>query len=367
MKGKCPHCKRAVTFMAVGMANNQFDKTCATYLQKTGTGFVMRFFDITKRYSNAPEHPAHYRHPILEIHESARHFFGDDSNNWSEAGEHYEFEEFKKTKIWRWCKSKTNGYTWTTPLYTRNLRHVLADTPWQYSALDELAKNTQKLCIQGYMRQYKQRPAYEYLVKAKLYNLVLESINHYGLYGLKFEGKSLPEILGVNKLGVRQLQRLNGISCHLNLIQISEEMGKSLTDDQLQALYKMNLGSNISLIKDLLKLATPQKIINYINRCLVYWDKEKHSSPAVTIATYWRDYLKNCKLLGYDIGNDFNIFPRDLKTRHDEVVADFKVQKNVIQEKAILEMHQALQNQFGFHHEGLGLVAMAPSTRVVRL
>jgi len=263
----------------------------------------------------------------------------------------------------RWCKSSRDDYIYTTPVYTRNLSYSLTDSPWEFSAFYELAKNVKNVILQKYLKEYKKHPAYEYLIKARLYKLVTENMDNYYNFraNLNFEGKRVHEILSISKAGFKQIQRLNGGCQYLALIQLAEKMGKSMTDEQLRIFAKMNLYSN--LLEDLLEITSPQKIINYIDRCKECREEEKHLDSATNIATYWRDYLKNCKLLGYDLKNDFNIFPKNLKVRHDEVVAIYKVEENAIQEKAIAELHITLQEVFGYTNKELGLISLVPSSR----
>jgi len=364
-QGKCPQCKKAVTFRAEGRTGNFTDKAYCTYIQKTKTGFVLRSFDITKRYSSSPESPDYYRHPALDVFENARHFFDRDSN-WTGADKHFVFGKFKQTDIYRWCQSAVNS--WTTPLYTRNLRHVLAGTPWQHSAIYEFATNVNMVSIQRYLGEYLKYPAYEYLVKARLYRLVAETIGFYNNCKLNFDGRNMPEILGISKAGIKQMQRFDGHSTHLNLIRIAEKLGKCLTDDQLRCFMEMDIHHD--MINGFLEITTPQKAINYIHRCMKNWEQKQNSNPFSKIAVYWRDYLNNCELLGYDMGNDFNIFPRDLKASHDKAVAAYgdvlatqKAEKVAKESVMIAELHPSLQKAFGFVHEGLGLVAVAPTSR----
>jgi len=356
--GRCPCCKKAIVFKAEGKTGCVVDRACGSYIQKTETGFVLRYFDITKRYSNKSDNTDYYRHPKLTFFENGRHFF-DRDDDWLETGKHYEFGIFKQTNVRRWCKSRDGLRNWRTPLYTQNLKYVLKDTPWQHSAICLLAKNAKSVSIHRYLREYRQHPAYEYLVKAHLYNLISEEMLNSGSI-LNFKGRNLPEILGISKTGFKQFQNLNGSCAHLKLIRIAESLGMRFTDDQLHILVKMELYNE--LLKDLLEITTPQRVINYINRNLAKWESHR-ANNAIDVAICWRDYLKNCKLMGYDTDNDFIIFPRNLKARHDELVAECRVEKNTVQERVIAWLHQPLQEALGYTHKKLGLVAIAPSSR----
>jgi len=356
--GKCPCCKKAIIYKAEGKTGYMADRACGSYIQKTETGFVLRYFDITKRYSNKPDRADYYRHPQLTFFENGRHFF-DQDDDWLETDKHYEFGIFKQTNVSRWCKSKDGLRGWRTPLYTHNLKHVLKDTPWQHSAICLLAKNAKNVSIHRYLRAYRHHPAYEYLVKARLYNLVSEEMrDHCGAFD--FEGRKLPEILRLSKTGFKQFQNLNGGYAHLKLIRLMESQGMRFTDDQIHILIKMEIPGDV--LKDLLEITTPQKVINYINRNFTQWESHR-ANHAYDIAITWRDYLKNCKLMGYDTGSDFIIFPRHLKARHDELVAEYRVEKNAVQERIISGLSQPLQEALGYSHKKLGMVAIAPSSR----
>jgi len=430
-KGECPNCRKAIEFRAEGKTSHRVDNSCAVYTQKTKKGFVLRLFEITKRYSNDPTNPAHYRHPELRLYESARHFYefegdascvGNNGNNndasgvpgvevdgyykWSEYAVHYEFGDFKRTGVRRWCKSVRDDFYYNAPIYTRDLRNAMKGTPWQHSAIYELvtklrsdassgnkksdggsdynnqvnqnhqsgflnirdSKKEQNIPIQRYLNLYIQYPAYEYLVKSGLHRLVYENIDvasfsHLKEVELNFEGRTVPEILEINKEGLRQLLRLGGDNRHLHFIRLAHKMNKPMTDEQLQTF--LGMGIYDSLLEDLLKatleVTSPQKVINYIRRCKEKWSNERYSDKIKTIATYWRDYLDNCKILGYDMNNDFNIFPRNLKVRHDEVVIAVKVEEDANHIRAIAQLHPIMRSIFDFAHEDLGLVAITPS------
>jgi len=374
-RDRCPKCKRSIIFKAEGKVGNIVDESCATYFQKTKTGFVMRYFAVSKGYSTKKGDSSHYRHPTLLVHEEIRHFF-DVQNDRVVRGKQYRFDSFKMTDIVRWCEATRVG-SWSAPVYTRNLRHALRDTPWKYCAIYELAKNAASINAHRYFGEYEENHVYEYLVKARLYRLVLDSLDFFSRVELNFNGKNLPEVLKVSKFGIRQIQRFNGGSYHLKLIRIMEGAGYHLTDELLKTFIKMDF--KLHLLTQLLEVSTPQKVINYINRCLASWEQKNDSDPISNITTYWRDYLSNCVKLGYDLKNDFNVFPPNLKASHDRVYRKYaeiaeierveratklaaeRAKEAVLQSKIIAEMYKPLQDAFGFTHKGLGLIAVAPS------
>jgi hypothetical protein len=49
--------------------------------------------------------------------------------------------------------------------------------------------------------------------------------------------------------------------------------------------------------------------------------------------------------------------------RHDELVAEYRVENNAVQERIISMLYHPLQEALGYAHKKLGMVAIAPSNR----
>jgi len=340
-KGKCPVCKKSVTFKAEGRATVLVDTAAAAIMQKTKTGgFVVRSFYVRKEYKR------HYKNPTLSIRELVRDFYN------SLELVSYEYTDFKQTNQKRWCRARPVFNLDTACLYMRNLRQVLATTEWKYSGIYELARNIDKFNIHGYLVAYKNYPAYEYLLKLRLYRFVADNISgrNWNYAELNFNGKNFQEVLGISRQQLQQLQRINGTVRHFKLIKSVGDIGITLTDTQLESFLRMNI-DRIRLV-ELLGYITPQKIIGYITHQLEQnlFKEKKYSfqNPATDMAILWSDYLKNCALLGYDLKDSFILYPRDLKKRHDEVMVIYKAKKTELLDKAIAGLYEPLQSRYGF-------------------
>ncbi|NMA58831.1 MAG: hypothetical protein GX954_08995, partial [Clostridium cochlearium] len=159
-KGTCPNCKSKIIFKATGKSKNVSDKGYCTIIQKVKTGLVIRYFSVSKHYSN-------YKNPELYIGENLRDFYEDNSTKVKE----YEYRYFKQTGDLRWCEGILTGF-WTCPynfenivLYTRNLTKVLQKTRWKYSQIKQFAayKNKDGFNVYRYIESYKRYPFIEYL------------------------------------------------------------------------------------------------------------------------------------------------------------------------------------------------------------
>jgi hypothetical protein len=356
-RGQCPVCGKAVTFKAMGRTTRQVDTATAALAQKTKTGFIVRIFEVTKEYKS------HYREPKLYIRELVRDFY-DGREIVS-----YEYADFRHTGKIRWRKSLGKFKLDIACLYFRNVRRVLADSEWRYSGLWELARNVDKFNVYGYLSAYINYPAYEYLVKLGLYRFVAENVR-YGSQnntGLNFAGRNFQEVLGIDRVALRQMQRLNGTLEHYKLIKAAGGVGVTLKDEQAETLTQMRIDP--ARLAELLKFAAPQKAIGYIGQCLEKWEpaagRNTFRSLEGDIAGFWGDYLTNCALLGYDMKDDFILYPRDLKARHDEAAALVRTNRAALLDKAIAAMAEALQNRYGFAWKGLIVRAPVSAAEII--
>jgi len=343
--GKCPVCKKSITFKATGRTTLLSDTTTAAFIQKTPTGFLVRSFSVTKRYNS------HYQNPQLEITELVRDFYdGVDL-----ASFEYTYFKSRKNQNIRWCHSKHFFQLDYACLYTRNVRRALADTVLKYCCVYELAKNVVKFNIWRYFNAYYTFPAYEYLIKLRLYRFVVENVYmSKNDAELNFDGKDCLSILGINRTQLQQMQRLNGGIKHYKLIKAIGETGVTLKDEQVETFLRMEL--NNDRIVSLLRFVTVHKIISYITRCLEIWQMPRggqFQSPEMNVAICWDDYLENSAMLGYDMENDFVLFPRDLKARHDEVMVLYKAEKSELLSKTIAALHENLASRFNYTWQGM--------------
>jgi hypothetical protein len=335
-QGKCPVCRKTVTFKAVGRSTKVVDFVAVALMQKTCDGFMIRSFSVRKAYFD------HYQAPELTISELVRDFVvGRNVAS-------YEYANFKQTNQVRWRHSIGFFNLSNCCLYTRNIRLVLSGSEWQYSCLYELAKKIKRFNVFVYLGEYLNHPVYEYLIKLRLFRLVIENAMGWGTNKLNLEGRNFREVLGIEVAGLRQMQRLNGGIDHYKLIKKAGALGVRLTDGELEWFLRMGIMDYV--LEEILPFVTPHKVIKYIGYCLENGQDRGHTyrSPAAEIATLWRDYLTNCALLGYDMKNSFVLFPKHLKTRHDEVMKLVDGQKGELVNKAVSALCSELQIRYGF-------------------
>lgn len=347
--GQCPSCKKAIRFKATGKTTRLVDQVNAAYVHQTPAGFVIRTFNVKRHYCER------YKNPDTTVFELVRDFYEPDKAGvWDVTG--YEFTEYKQSRVSRWCNGQNLFSMDVACLYTRNLHEVMEGTPWKYSGICELAQNINKFNIYGFLSKHKSNPKIEYLVKGHLYRLVAEVANGraYGMHNLVGDAGSVHGLLNIDRLRLKQMQRLNGTNKHLKIIQSTAVAGVLLSDECIEQVVKMDIDSHI--FASLCAFTTPHKIIKFATRCKQGWVVPEHGyvgrrDTFHSITEYWRDYLDNCKLLEYDLKDDFILFPRNLKASHDEVMKLYKRKKDEIRDNSIAEMYDTLMTMFGFEYE----------------
>lgn len=336
-KGICPKCKSHITYKATGKSRNIVDYGQAALFEKVEDELLVRYFSITKYYQTD------YRNPRLEYHELARDFYNGEGKVDS-----YEWGYFKQTNEIRWCDNLSKFAFYDTVLYEKNIDRVLQDTIWKYSAIKEFATHRKGFgfSVSSYLEKYRKYPAIEYLVKLKLYNLTDDVISYYYDYmnNINLKGNNMFDVLGIDRTQFSTVQRINAGLIELEVIQELGKAGLKATDEQI-CLIADYLGVN-SIIE-----MTKYTKYTTINRILKYIESQSSDvSEMRDVFSDWKDYVEDCKLLKYDLGNDFVLFPKDLAKTHRETYSLIEDNKGELFNSRIKEMHDRLLDLLGWEY-----------------
>ena len=346
--GTCPNCKSPITFKAMGKSKRVEDRGQATYIQKNGNGIIVRYFSIVKRYGEG------YKKPDLSYMELARDFYDEKGTI-----ECYEHLEFKQTGKERWCDGQGKFGFYNGVLYDENLDGVLKGTQWQYSAIKEFATHKKGFGFSAYryLEIYKVYPVLEYLVKLKLYKLAQEVVYIPNPYGVNLDGSNLGAVLNVGKSQLAIAQRIDAGASELRIIREAERVNLKLTDDQI-----LFIAEHLE-IESLIKMAehtTVHKIIRYISA-----QATKDIGIADTFKD-WRDYIKDCKELKYDLENEFVLFPRDFRAAHDLTYKLIEGNKNKLLDKKIKKISAGLAKDFNWEYKEYLVIAPTAAYQITR-
>lgn len=331
--GICPCCGKQVLFLAEGKAKNISDHGQAAYFQKTSQGFVIRFFYIHKFYGRQ------YKSPEIRISEMKRIFYEQNQSI------SYEWRNFKQTGEMYWCKD-WDGYLFErAACYTANLDRVLQGTPYQYSALRQFAERYEgaPVNVYGFLWRYMRKPYLEYMIKTGLYHLV-EDMTQIWYYNHLFSdsGKNLMEIMGVTKEQFRFIQRKNMTGYEYKIYKKMLEEGIREIPEDFSGFCRQ-YGYDTHMIIGLMRYTTLHRIERYCK------SRETKQQSFDLVMRLWWDYLQFAAKLGYDMKNEFVVFPRHLIQAHDAAAMEVQRRKEKeLREKMRQENERAkiLLNQY---------------------
>lgn len=368
--GTCPRCKKKITFKCRGRRGRVFDRETVQVLQKAKNGeMLLRIVKAYRTFTDA-DTPVYF-----SIYENARHFISLCSDGHCSTSPYYLASAYKDDLTpWK-CGYRPHFLSWRDSfegdtaghLYFRNLAELLRNTPWQYSQLERFARIAATMDAIPYLNAYVQWPVIEYLVKAKLFRLVSDIV--YGPYHFMIgktvncEGKNLQDVLKLDRSWLPLLQEVDPGIAQLNVIQWFINAGKR-PDASMMKWCANNAIQDVSVLAELLSHMTMHKLMRYadaqheIRIASTKTPEYIRYYSMVNLLADYRDYLRMCKEMQYDVASSFILFPRNLKSAHDHVVEALDVKRTAEQEKAIADSFEEWQRLY--QYKGKDLMVIPP-------
>lgn len=308
---KCPNCKNTYKIKRSNL-KSYFFGDIAILVDRVDEQLVLRLFEITSTYN------ANYGFRVSSV-EYARKILSENytfiNDRVSRGTGAFYVHHYHNPGEWRlytrYCGLRTKGY-----VYTDNLQEILQDTEYQYSMIWELAKHIKYLDIEYVFDKSKYSNKVEMLTKAKLYNLAMESEQLYG-------NGNFEKMFGVPKNFYSFMKKYNITYKQLQILKMLKETNIK----KLRYLEKYNVSS----LHDICKYISMNRFIKYA---------KLHRSKVDT--HIYADYLKLASLLGFDLKDNRNAFPTDLRKLHDEYAEQYKIQKQELISKAIIQRGKIL-------------------------
>ena len=368
--GLCPRCKKEITFKCRGRRGRIFDRETVQVLQKAKNGeMLLRIVKAYRTFTDA-DTPVYF-----SVYENARHFISLCSDGHCSTSPYYLASAYKDDLTpWK-CGYRPHFLSWRDSfegdtaghLYFRNLAELLRDTPWQYSQIEAFARVVTEMDAISYLNAYVQWPVIEYLVKVKLFRLVSDIVHgtFYFMIGktINCKGKNLQDILKLDRSWLPLLQEVDPGIAQLNVIQWFINAGKKPNASMMKWCAN-NAIQDVSVLAELLSHMTMHKLMRYADaqyKMRIASTKTpeyiRYYSMANVLADY-RDYLRMCKEMQYNVESSFILFPRNLKSAHDHVVEALDVKRTAEQEKAIADSFEEWQRLY--QYKGKDLMVIPP-------
>lgn len=400
-KGVCPFCGSKVTFKAKGKLPVHIrDERWIAYIDPTDDGFVFRYFHAYRAVRKHPDTFIKKDRTEDWMGEFSRAIYTFEKG--VPKFDSYEWAEFKQSGKSRWCHDEGKIACMECILYPENLPMAWEHTPMKYSALEILSRNkpTETCRYEDAIKAYLDFPQLEWLCKMGLNKLAQTIINgsHHGSTGkINMHGKTIYEILGINKLNTRILQEIDGNADCLRLLQVAQQIGMNFKAMQLKEYYE-TFECNTTLLRQTNRKVSLHKIVKYISKeseryplgerggCWMYsyMRYQEREDPRIerkqNMAKDWLEYLDWCKALGYDLDNMFIYMPKNFKNVHDRTSQEYqalqdkkaaaeKKRQETLARKRMEKLHKAMEELFkkngesdAFAIKGNGLVIVVPRT-----
>lgn len=175
--------------------------------------------------------------------------------------------------------------------------------------VDKVVQNSQILnkpwCIDWYFNSYRKKPYLEQLLKVGFYKLTREVLEDHDCPEFE-DGRTILETLQVNKLQFNMLRKIGDPSVRdVRILQYAGEIRQE-DFDILRYIHDESYDRMYQKYLDMRRYTTIYKLDKYINKQRIVHDRD------------YFDYIGWLEEMGYDMRNEFNLFPRDFKKAHDD-------------------------------------------------
>lgn len=313
---RCPYCNKYLQAKSEGVGRGTLVSVAWSVLvQRSGEDVLTRYFCHTKDFR------IDYHNPLIKTGERFR------TVHTKEKSTDYMWGNYKNTSI-RWCYYRTSGSYWypssefveprSVVMYNQSLADVIKGSCMQYSVPDIFINNIANdpryfntpWLVDSYFNSYRKYPFIEQLLKVGFYRMTREFLEDNRVYKAEFNvgQKTILGTLGIGKIQYNMLRKLKDPGIRdLEILRYKPDLKweefstlRYITDNGHIDMYKKYIG--------LMTYTTLHKITRYISE-----------QKIATRDNDYFDYTGWLEQMGYDMRNEFNLFPKDFKKAHDNM------------------------------------------------
>lgn len=308
----CPYCNSYLMCKSEGMGRQSlFYIEWSVLVQKYKEEVLVRYFCHTKDFR------IDFHNPKIESCEKFR------TIHTAKKSIDFEWCRFKSSAELRWCYFKDRSYGYCRPseiavprrtiLYNKDLLETVSGTCMKYSAVDIFVDKVvqdsrifnKPWCIDWYFNEYREKPYLEQLLKIGFYRLTKAVLEDYNCPEFK-NGRTVLETLQVNKLQFNMLRGIGDPSARdVRILQYAKEIRQE-DFDILRYVHDDGYGRMYEKYLDMRRYTTVYKLKKYIDKQRIFHDRD------------YFDYIRWLEEMGYDMRNEFNLYPKDFKKAHDD-------------------------------------------------
>lgn len=330
-EGVCPECGEDIIFKAAGRKNEIAEKENMVRLQNTKKGIVCITSAVRKESSEKGESVVIFDYmaewPGYRL--CKRELFGG-----------------RKGWTWQWDDRNThclkNG---EEVLYTGNLKRNLKGTEYEHCAIDLYAKCKKHIWAAGYLDRYQRNPFIESMLKVGLTNLVIER----GDCICDGTERSLNKILGIRKDKMKRLIDMNGGRVELEIMRLEEKNKKPFTKEE----FEMIKLAGIREANEIMTYTTLKKA----------WKYCKENKYGDLYVAEWLDYLRMAKMAGWNMKDDFVLFPKNMVQEHNNLIILTEKKAKEKEEEKYRKRKKELR-KYKFEYEELMIIIPETLSRI---
>ena len=312
----CPCCNKFLLAKSEGMSRQSLVSVKWSLLVQSHKEEVLtRYFCHTKDFR------IDYHKPKITIHEGYRTVHRADKST------DYMWARYKTTRNMRWCYYRDRGFYWhplaetvvprNVLMYNANLQETVADTCMKYSVPDIFIENVANdkryfnspWFIDNYFNSYRKYPFIEQMLKVGFYRMTRDFLEdrqsaHVNLN----EGQnSILGTLGINRNQYNMLRKVGDPRLKdLEILRYKPDL-KWNDFNELRWIQDSGYVGSYKNYINLMRFTTLHKLLRYI------------SKQKIVQAQDYFDYTSWLEKMGYNMRNEFNLFPKNFKKAHDEM------------------------------------------------
>lgn len=308
-EGICPGCKRKIQYRTYKKKGRIHDATDAALIQKIPGGYVLRFFTLHQWIDQGIRRDG-------GMSEKIRITYNEEWNRQVT----YSYHRYKMTNKIRWC----NGYEYVgsywgrneekqCQLYPRNLRKILKGSKLEYSGMPEFAYTGIEFYQQDFIDKAKEYTGIEKLIKAGFYNLTYTCISYGSRAPIDLYQKRVKKVLGLTGEYYNLIRDKDPTWREYEATEQCQDVGIRATWEQIQKMSQYTRNFAIYM-----RHSTPHKMLKYIEGL-------KSEGPCAMRnqeVNDYHDYLQLAAGLGYNLDDDWILYPKNLKERHDQLTEE---------------------------------------------
>ncbi|MCI9540924.1 MAG: hypothetical protein HFG39_07660 [Lachnospiraceae bacterium] len=313
---RCPYCNKFLLAKSEGMGRQKLVLVKWSLLVQPYKEEV-----LTRYFSHIKDFRIDFHNPKITTHEGYRTVHGTDKTT------DYMWANYKTTKNMRWCYYRDRGSSWYPPaetvaprsvvMYNANLQETVAGTCMKYSVPDIFIENVANdehyfnspWFIDNYFSSYRKYPFIEQLMKVGFYRMTRDFLeDRQSVHVNLNEGQnSILGTLGINKNQYNMLRKVGDPRLKdLEILRYKPDL-KWSDFEELRWIQDVGYVDSYKNYIDLMCYTTLHKLLRYISE-----------QKIVYVHDYF-DYTGWLEKMGYDMQNEFNLFPKNFIKAHDEM------------------------------------------------